>query len=164
MEKLTKGYPRHLAWHETLEMHELVAFQSAQLVAFKKKLPMVKDPALRALYGETIQCVENNIRELLQYYPHAPKPGYSRDDHEFTAVESIQLLGFAKTAVRYYAIAITETATPQLRETLHKQLNILIALHAKAFYFMYERSYYPSYNLEQLLANDVKVAHLALSL
>jgi spore coat protein F len=74
------------------------------------------------------------------------------------------LLGMAKIMVRSYAIAITETATPQLRQVLTKQINSAIQLHANAFNFMYERSFYPSYNLEQLLANDVQNAQRALSM
>ncbi len=36
-------------------------------------------------------------------------------------------------------------------------------MHAKIFNYMYERSYYPSYNLERLLENDVKLANKALN-
>ncbi|WP_148449152.1 spore coat protein, partial [Paenibacillus ihuae] len=74
------------------------------------------------------------------------------------------LLGFAKTAVRSYAIGITETATPKLRETLQKQLNAAIMLHGKIYYFMLERGLYPSYDLPKLLSNDVTTANKALSL
>jgi spore coat protein F len=158
------GQPKYLAWHETLELHELVAFQTSHLVAFKKKLPSLQDPALRTLYTETVKGLEMNLRELLQYYPQAPIHNRGGEDVEFPGAESAQLLGFAKTAVRNYAIAITETATPQLRDTFHKHLNACIGLHAKVFNFMLERGYYPSYHLEQLLANDVKNAHTALSL
>lgn len=35
---------RTLAWHETLEMHELVAFQSNELIKLKKMIREVKDP------------------------------------------------------------------------------------------------------------------------
>lgn len=81
-----------------------------------------------------------------------------------TAFYAGQLLGFAKTAVRTYAIAITETATPQLRETLQKQLNNAIVLHGKIFYFMFEHGLYPAYDLPKLLSNDVETAKKALSL
>lgn len=66
--------------------------------------------------------------------------------------------------VRSYAIAVTETATPSLREVLTKQLVAGIQLHANVFYFMLQRGYYPSYNLDQLLANDVQNAQKALSM
>ena len=66
-----------------------------------------------------------------------------------TAFYAGQLLGFTKTAVRSYAIGITETATPQVRETLQKQLNAAITI----FNFMLERGLY-----------DVAMANKALSL
>ncbi|GGG04068.1 hypothetical protein GCM10010912_56040 [Paenibacillus albidus] len=88
----------------------------------------------------------------------------SGKEMDLTAFYAGQLLGFAKTAVRSYAIGITETATPQLRETLQKQLNAAIALHAKVFYFMLERGLYPSYDLPKLLSNDVVIANKAISM
>lgn len=103
------------------------------------------------------------MRELLKFYPMAPTMARNSAP-DMTAVEAATLLGFLKTAVRNYAIAITETATPQLRETFQKQLLGAIALHAKVFHYMHQRGYYPSYNLEQLLANDVKMANNALNL
>jgi spore coat protein F len=60
--------------------------------------------------------------------------------------------------------AITETATPSLREVLTRQMNNAIQLHANIYYFMYQKGYYPSYNLEQLLANDVQMANTAISM
>lgn len=158
--------PKYLAWHETLELHELVASQSAQLVAFKQKLPGIKDPALRALYAEAVRSVENNLRELLRFYPAAPTMNRANApaEAEHDGAAYGQLLGFAKTSVRSYAIAITETATPELRDVFHKQLEDAIAFHTKVFHAMHERGLYPAYNLEQLLANDVKNAQRALSL
>jgi spore coat protein F len=164
MAKPMQGYPNHLAWHETMELHELVALQTAQLVAFKKKLPSLQDPGLRTLYTETIQSLEHNIRELLYFYPLAPMVDQQRDIPELPGIESAHLLGCLKTNVRTYAIAITEAATPRLRDTFHKHLDQAIALHGRVFYFMYQRGYYPAYNLNLLLENDVKNARLALSL
>lgn len=152
---------KHLAWHETMELHELVAFQSTHLVLFKKLYPTVQDHALRNLYAETIHALEHNLKDLLKFYPMAPTP-YRGPIPDPTAFEAANLLGFFKTAVRSYAIAITETATPSLRETFLKHLNNGVALHAKVFNFMYANGYYPSYNLEQLLANDIKMATAAL--
>lgn len=156
--------PQHLAWHETMEMHELAAFQSNHLIAFKMQITEVKDPQLRALYAETINSLENNLQELLQFYPKAPTVNRGSTSVDMTAFYAGHLLGFAKTAVRNYAIAITETATPKLRETFQKHLNNAIKLHGDVFYFMYERGYYPSYQLDKLLATDVKNAKTALSI
>lgn len=158
-------HPQHLAWHETMEMHELTAYQSNQLMHFKMALGEIKDPKLHALYTEAIKGVEMNLKELLQFYPEAPMASRSSmEGMDLTAFYAGQLLGFTKTSVRSYAIAITETATPKLREVFVKQLNNAIALHAKVFNFMYERGWYPAYNLNQLLANDVKNANKAINL
>jgi spore coat protein F len=160
---MNQYYPNHLAWHETLELHELVAYQAAHLVDFKKGLPSIENPDLRNLYVAAITSVEQNLRELLQYYPQAPV-GDRKSPPELLAAESALLLGFLKSSVKYYAHAITETATPQLRNTLQKHLNTAIAMHAKVYQFMYSRGMYPSYNLEQLLANDIKIAQAAINL
>ncbi|KIL36385.1 spore coat protein [Cohnella kolymensis] len=158
----------HLAWHETLEMHELVAMQASNLMDFKMNLPKVQDPALRGLYSEAIQGMQQNLSELLPFYSKAPVPPKPpvRDmpPADLTPFFSGHLLGFAKSAVRNYAIAITETATPALRDTFQRQLLRAIQLHGKVFYFMLERGYYPAYNLQQLLGNDVKMAQKAMSM
>ncbi|AOZ94770.1 spore coat protein [Paenibacillus crassostreae] len=160
-----KSQQQHLAWHETLEMHELTAYQSNQLIHFKMVVNDIKDPQLHALYMEAIKGVEKNLKELLQYFPMAPqgtRGGTTGVD--LTAFYAGQLLGFAKTSVRSYAIAITETATPALRDTFQKQLNAAIQLHGKIYYFMLERGLYPSYDLPKLLSNDVAMANKAISL
>ena len=43
-------YPKTLAWHESLEMHELVAFQAIGLMKLKTGLTNVKDPNLQRIY------------------------------------------------------------------------------------------------------------------
>lgn len=158
------NYP-HLAWHETLEMHELVAFQSIGLTKLKRHIHEVNPPALKALYAEAIKAIEGNLRELLAFFPKAPSPHMDRaaKDPE-TAFFAGDLLGLLKTSVRNYAIAITETATPSLREVLKKQMVAAVDLHGKVYYFMLQNGYYPSYDLNQLLANDVQNAQRALSL
>lgn len=146
-----------------MELHELVASQAANLAAFKKKLPMVMDPALKALYAEAIQALEHNLRELLKFYPMAP--GMARNvSPDMTGFDAASLLGFAKASIRNYANAITETATPQLREVFQKHLLAAIAFHAKTFNFMCQHGYYPAYNLEELLAHDIRMANQALNM
>lgn len=161
----TKESQGHLAWHETLELHELTAFQSNQLIHFKMVVGEVTDPGLKQLYMEAIKSLETNLKELLPYFQQAPVwARSSKTNIDLTAFYAGQLLIFAKTAVRTYAIAITETSTPQLRDLLQKQLNAAIALHGKIFQFMLQRGFYPSYDLQKLLANDVANANKALSL
>jgi len=155
---------RHLAWHETLELHELIAFQSIGLMKIKRGIRHVDCPTLRSLYAATIEGLEANLRELLQFIPAAPMyegPRELRDDRAFYAGD---LLAFTKTAVRNYAIAITETATPLLRRTLARQLMKAIETHERIYRYMYERGYYPSYDLNQLLMNDARLANKAISM
>jgi spore coat protein F len=161
----------HLAWHETLELHELVAAQSNALMKFKKAYPKIKDPILKTIYKQTIDTLTQNIMELLQFYPLTPKTSrddaVTRDDDvtrdDASAAAAGELLGFAKSSIKNYAMAITETATPSLRKVFKKHLNGAIDTHAKIFNYLYERNLYPAYDLNQLLQNDVDVANKALS-
>ncbi|MFD1040426.1 spore coat protein [Virgibacillus byunsanensis] len=165
MDTSSRNYPNHLAYHETLEIHELVAFQSVGLMKMKKSVGEIQDAELRTLYVNSIKALEQNITELLQFFKSAP-----REDEEFdtrnvgAAFYAGDLLAFFKTAVRNYAIAITETATPVLRETLTKQLQKAIQTHALVYAYMYKKGLYPSYNMEKLLKNDIKNAHMALKM
>ncbi|WP_138419456.1 spore coat protein [Aquibacillus sediminis] len=152
-----------LAWHETLELHELVAFSSIGLMKLKNALVEIQCPTLKSIYIQTIKELEMNIKELLQFYPSTPRN--EDDTREMDkAFYAGDLLAFSKTAVRNYAVAITETATPELRNVLAKQIQLAINCHARIFNYMYERSYYPSYNLPKLLNNDVNLAQKALSM
>ncbi|WP_077617620.1 spore coat protein [Bacillus sinesaloumensis] len=152
-----------LAWHETLELHELVAFQSIGLMKLKDAIGKVKEKELKELYRQTIRDLEANLNELMAFYKMAPRSEVDerRLDPVFYAGD---LLAFAKTSVRNYAIAITETATPQLRNVFSKHLQKAIECHARVFNYMYKHGYYPSYDFEKLLANDVTLARKALSM
>ena len=156
--------PQHLAWHETLEIHELVAFQSIGLMKLKKVYGEITDSTLKNLYSQAISGLTTNIGELLEFYPMAPRSNSEEetrnDNLPFYAGD---LLAFFKTGVRNYAIAITETATPALRNVLKKHLITTIDTHAKVFQYMHGKSYYPAYDLERLLQNDVTLATKALN-
>ena len=154
---------KSLAWHETLEIHELVASQANQLMDLKSSLKNIKDPELKQIYMKAINGLERNIRELLQFFPAAP----AARGEEVRANDNMkagQLLGMAKTNVRNYAAAITETATPQLRTVLKRHLNDGIDLHESVFTYMYQHGLYPAYDLEKLLNNDMDNATKALNM
>ncbi|MGN7402862.1 spore coat protein [Cytobacillus praedii] len=155
---------QHLAWHETMEIHELVAFQSIGLMRLKKAYREITNPELKKLYRQAINGLSKNISELLRFYPMAPKPErYDENRENNLPFYSGDLLGLAKTSVRNYAIAITETATPSLRNILTQQLLRAIDTHANIYKYMYDKGFYPSYNLNKLLKNDVNIANKALS-
>jgi spore coat protein F len=166
--------PQHLAWHETLELHEVVATLAHQMIAFKMQLANIQDPTLRGLYTETIRGFEQDMRDLLPFYEKAPIPTMRSDSREpdrptltgvdLTAFYAGTLLVFFKSATRNYAIAITETATPSLHEVFQKHLLKAIKMHFKVFNFMLERNYYQAYNLDRMLADDLKNGKAALSM
>ena len=54
-----------------------------------------------------INAIQNNLQELVQFYPYAP--GFQSQHRDDTGFYAGDLLGLAKTSVRNYAIAITET-------------------------------------------------------
>ncbi|WP_213653128.1 spore coat protein [Paenibacillus sp. J23TS9] len=159
---------KHLAWHETMELHELTASTANNLIALKMHLHEVTDPKLHALYEDTIKALESNLKELLHFYSMAPtenRNNKSKGEHEdMTGFYAGHLLGMLKCCIKNYATAITETATPQLRDTFVKQLNGAIKIHAKVFNFMMERGLYHAYDLHKMLENDKMTAKKALEL
>jgi spore coat protein F len=104
------------------------------------------------------------IPRRFQFYPSAPHPGESSEYRITDSFLAGDLLAFAKTAVRNYAVAITETATPALRAVLQKQLNLAINSHGRIYSYMYANGLYPSYNLSKLLQKDMMLARNAISM
>ncbi|MEH7095066.1 spore coat protein [Neobacillus vireti] len=157
---------KKLAWHETLELHEMVAFQSLGLMKLKMSINKVTDSNLKELYRLCIQDLEKNLNELLKYYPSAQ--GYqAREDEEVR--EDIgffagDLLALSKTMVRNLSVAITETATPALRRTFTNQLMGAIQGHERVYNYMHKHGYYPSYDLGLLLGHDIENAQKALKM
>jgi similar to spore coat protein len=70
----------------------------------------------------------------------------------------------AKAGVRNYAIAITETATPELKAALRVQLNDAIATHERITNYMVSRGFYHPHDLSAQLEVDLNVADTALNL
>ncbi|MFS0671821.1 spore coat protein [Ornithinibacillus sp. 179-J 7C1 HS] len=164
MEKSMNRQPQHLAWHETLEIHELVAFQAIGLMKLKKAIGDIKDQRLRTIYQNTISALENNLQDLLQFYAIAPRADATNIMELDSGFYAGDLLALAKTSVRNYAIAVTETATPVVRETLTNHLQKAIKTHADIFQYMYDNGLYPAYDLQQLLENDMALANKAMEM
>ena len=153
---------RHLAWHETLELHELIALQSNCLIHLKKSLKKVTNPELRDLFLFSIRSLEKNIKELVPFISRAPR-AYAHERQDDSAFFAGNLLGAAKTSVRTYAAAITETATPELKSVFTKHLNNSIKWHTKVFEYMNKHGYYPAFDLHQLLTNDAENAEKSIN-
>jgi hypothetical protein len=64
-----------LAPHETLELHELLAFHANRLIRQKEAVGKIRDPDLCALYHYSIAATERCVCELmdaLRSRPHMP--------------------------------------------------------------------------------------------
>jgi similar to spore coat protein len=70
----------------------------------------------------------------------------------------------AKAAVNDYAIALTETATPDVRTVLRKQLNDAINTHERISNYMINKGWYHAYNVQEQIRLDMKNAETALNL
>ncbi|MCL6571683.1 MAG: spore coat protein [Bacillus sp. (in: Bacteria)] len=70
----------------------------------------------------------------------------------------------AKAGVRNYAVAITETGTPELKAVLRDQLNTAIATHEKITNYMISKGYYHPHNLSEQLQVDLTVSDTAMDL
>ncbi|GHI01550.1 spore coat protein [Neobacillus kokaensis] len=70
----------------------------------------------------------------------------------------------AKAAVRNYAVAITETATPELKTALQQQLNDAIATHEKITIYMMAKGYYHPHDLSEQLQLDLTTSKTAINL
>lgn len=67
-----------------------------------------------------------------------------------------ELLVTAKSAVRTYAVALTETATPEVRDVLKRQLNQAIDQHARIADYMLEKNMYYAHDVDKQLELDKK--------
>lgn len=70
----------------------------------------------------------------------------------------------AKSGVRNYAIALTETTNLEVRNVLKKQLKDAIATHEKISTYMMEKGYYHAYDLRKQFKVDMLEAETALKL
>ncbi|NGM84808.1 spore coat protein [Paenibacillus sp. 7124] len=74
------------------------------------------------------------------------------------------LLIAAKSGIKSYGIALSEAATPEVRNVLCDQLSKAVSLHGQIFSYMKDNGYYNAYDPEQQLRMDIQNADKALSL
>ncbi len=79
-------------------------------------------------------------------------------------VIATDMLISSKSGIQEYAVAITETTSPQLRASLINQLNDLISSHEKLSDYMMSKGYYNAYDMQEQYRVDMKVTDTALSL
>ncbi|WP_138858844.1 spore coat protein [Exiguobacterium mexicanum] len=67
---------------------------------------------------------------------------------------AVDMLITAKSVVRAYAVAVTETASPEVRKVLVKQMNQAIEDHAEIADYMIQNDMYMAYDIEKQLKHD----------
>ncbi|MRN55004.1 spore coat protein [Paenibacillus monticola] len=62
----------------------------------------------------------------------------------------------AKSGVRNYALAVTETGTPEIKAILTRQLEEAIDTHEQILNYMLEREWYHPWNVKEQFQHDLK--------
>ncbi|MGD7044740.1 spore coat protein [Jeotgalibacillus proteolyticus] len=79
-------------------------------------------------------------------------------------VIATDMLIAAKTGVKTYALAITETASPVIRAVLSKQLEEEIKFHYELTNYMIDSGYYYPHNTSAQFKTDQKMMDAALEI
>jgi similar to spore coat protein len=74
------------------------------------------------------------------------------------------LLLSSKSGVRSLAVAITETATPEIKKLLKRELETAIDLHDKIAQYMIEKEMYHAYDIKEQVSQDLKNAKEAMKI
>jgi similar to spore coat protein len=70
----------------------------------------------------------------------------------------------AKSGIRNYSMAITETASPEIKAVLHKHLQEAIDTHEQITGYMMERGFYHPYNVNEQIQLDMQNIQTALNI
>jgi similar to spore coat protein len=77
---------------------------------------------------------------------------------------ALQFLLLAKSGVRNCAIALTEAATPAVREVLINQLETALNLHEEISNLMISKGWFHPYNLNEQFSLDIKSSQTAVEI
>lgn len=77
---------------------------------------------------------------------------------------AIDFLLTVKTGIRYYAVTLTETANPQLRSVLTKQMMKAIDLHDELTNLMMDHGWLKPHDLSKQMDMDLKAAEMAIDI
>lgn len=70
----------------------------------------------------------------------------------------------SKSAIKNYATALSETATPEVKETLRRQLDSAIDTHGKITDYMINKGYYHVYNPQEQQKVDKKASDTVMNM
>jgi similar to spore coat protein len=79
-------------------------------------------------------------------------------------VIAMDLLMAAKTGIKMYAVAATESATDEVKSTLIRHLNESIDAHEKLTAYVMQRGFYHPYNMQEQIQLDRTNAQTALNI
>lgn len=79
-------------------------------------------------------------------------------------VIAMDLLINAKSGVRNYAMAVTECATPEIKQILMKQLDEAIVSHEKISNYMVQQGLYHPYHISEQIQLDLKNIQTAMNI
>jgi similar to spore coat protein len=79
-------------------------------------------------------------------------------------VIAMDLLMASKTGIKMYAVAATESASPELKQTLQKHLLEEIETHEKITAYMMARGFYHPYNVQEQIRLDRTNVQTALNI
>lgn len=70
----------------------------------------------------------------------------------------------SKTAIKNYAAALAETASPEVRDALRRQFDVAVGTHERITNYMMSKGYYHAYNPEEQIRVDMKAADTVMGL
>ncbi|WP_139490846.1 spore coat protein [Brevibacillus dissolubilis] len=79
-------------------------------------------------------------------------------------VIAADMLIASKTGIKSYAIAISEAASPEIREVLHQHLEQQIAFHTALTNHMIGQGWYKAFDIKEQMQQNVQNAYVALGL
>ncbi len=77
---------------------------------------------------------------------------------------ALNLLISAKNGVRNYAVALTESPTPEVRSVLIRQLEEAVDFHGEVTELMMQKNWFYPYNIDKQVEIDVKSAENAIDI
>jgi len=70
----------------------------------------------------------------------------------------------SKAAIKNYAAALAETASPEVRDALRRQFDVAVGTHERITNYMMNKGYYHAYNPEEQIRVDMKAADTVMGL
>lgn len=70
----------------------------------------------------------------------------------------------SKQAIKNYALALSETASPEVREVLRRHFDVAVGTHERITNYMMDKGYYHAYNPQEQIRVDMKAAETVMGL